>query len=62
MQTKAIRQCVEDNKKNELKIVKVDVVANFVKDKVERSSNGEVYTDDNDNDDVYKEYKIIRFR
>lgn len=42
--------------------MKVDVVANFVKDKVERSSNGEVYTDDNDNDDVYKEYKIIRFR
>lgn len=42
--------------------MKADVVANFIKDKVDRSSNGEVYTDGNDNDDVYKEYKIIGFR
>ena len=42
--------------------MKVDVVANFIKDKVERSSDGEVCIDDNDNDDVSKEDKIIEFR
>ena len=39
---------------NETKSVEADVITNFVKDKVESSSDAEVYNDDDDDSDEYR--------
>ena len=39
---------------NETKSVEADVITNFIKDKVESSSDAEVYNDDDDDSDEYR--------
>ena len=39
---------------SETKSVEADVITNFIKDKVESSSDAEVYNDDDDDSDEYR--------
>lgn len=53
------KNVLEITRNNELKNVEIDVITNFIKDKVESSSDEEIYTDD---DGDSEENKVIGFR
>ena len=53
------KNVLEITRNNELKNVEIDVITNFMKDKVESSSDEEIYTDD---DGDSEENKVIGFR